>query len=252
MDSNKHEQIDYETHLFFKRFFVQFKEFKTNLVKEVIDDLETIPDITTLDYLEKWLEIYEIAYLNFTNTLEESDANYMEDYFVMGMVYGESVIYPTKRKIEYIKKLIKAIPESEGRLTKDELIDRFNELNFQQTKEPNPVQGTPNFTNNFDNIKPTEIYKHFKAGLVEKGYLSEQELNEYLKAAFEFKTKPETLFKIKDAPKKAAIEAVFYEYYKNVAGKIHGKQNQYAALLGDYFEGYKTTTVSSNFSKSVY
>ena len=42
------------------------------------------------------------------------------------------------------------------------------------------------------------------------------------------------------------------KYYKNVAGKIHGKQNQYAALLGDYFEGYKTTTVSSNFSKSVY
>jgi hypothetical protein len=115
-----------------------------------------------------------------------------------------------------------------------------------------PETETPTFTNNFDNIKPTEIYKHFKAGLVEKGYLTEQELNEYLKAAFELKTIPETLFKIKDAPNKAAIEAVFYKYYKNVAGKIHGKQNQYAALLGDYFEGYKTTTVSSNFSKSVY
>jgi hypothetical protein len=111
---------------------------------------------------------------------------------------------------------------------------------------------TPTFKNNFDYIKPTEIYKHFKAGLVEKGYLTIQELNEYLKAAFELKTIPETLFKIKDAPNKAAIEAVFYRYYKNVAGKIHGKQNQYAALLGNYFEGYKTTTVSSNFSKSVY
>lgn len=111
---------------------------------------------------------------------------------------------------------------------------------------------TPTFINNFDKITPTEIYKHFKAGLVEKGYLTEQELNEYLKAAFEMKTIPETLFKIKDAPNKAAIGAVFYKYYKNVAGKIHGKQNQYAALLGDYFEGYKTTTVSSNFSKSVY
>lgn len=121
----------------------------------------------------------------------------------------------------------------------------------QQT-ETKTEQETPIFTNNFDNINPTEIYKHFKAGLVEKGYLTEQELNKYLKAAFELKTIPETLFKIKDAPKKAAIEAVFYKYYKNVAGKIHGKQNQYAALLGDYFEGYKTTTVSSNFSKSVY
>jgi len=121
----------------------------------------------------------------------------------------------------------------------------------QQT-ETKTEQETPTFTNNFDKIKPTEIFKHFKAGLVEKGYLTEQELNEYLKAAFELKTIPETLFKIKDAPNKAAIEAVFYTYYKNVAGKIHGTQNQYAALLGDYFEGYKTTTVSSNFSKSVY
>jgi hypothetical protein len=121
----------------------------------------------------------------------------------------------------------------------------------QQT-EMKSEQGTLTFTNNFDNIKPTEIYKHFEAGLVEKGYLTEQELNEYLKAAFELKTIPETLFKIKDAPNKAAIEAVFYRYYKNVAGKMHGKQKKYAALLGDYFESYKTTTVSSNFSKSVY
>jgi hypothetical protein len=121
-----------------------------------------------------------------------------------------------------------------------------------QQPETETEQGTPTFTNYFDKITPTEIYKHFKAGLVEKGYLTEQELNEYLKAAFELKTKPETLFKIKDAPNKATIEAVYYRYYKNVAGKIHGKQKQYAALLGDYFEGYKTTTVSSNFSKSVY
>lgn len=112
-------------------------------------------------------------------------------------------------------------------------------------------QGTPTFTNNFDNIKPAEIYKHFKAGLVEKGYLTEQELYEYLKAAFELKTIPETRFKIKYA-KKGKIEAVFYNYYRNVAGKIHGDQRKYAALLGDYFDGYKTTTVSSNFSKSVY
>lgn len=132
-----------------------------------------------------------------------------------------------------------------------EYIERTNKI--EKALPPQQTgQETPTFTNNFDKIKPTEIFKHFKAGLVEKGYLTEQELNEYLKAAFELKTIPETLFKIKDAPNKAAIEAVFYTYYKNVAGKIHGRQNQYAALLGDYFEGYKTTTVSSNFSKSVY
>ena len=120
------------------------------------------------------------------------------------------------------------------------------------TQQLGKEQGIPNFVNNFDKVKPSEIYNHFRDGLVEKGYLTEKELNEYLKAAFEFKIIPETLFKIKDAPRKAKIEEVFYRYYKNVAGKIHGTQQQYAALLGDYFEGYKTTTVSSNFSKSVY
>jgi len=121
-----------------------------------------------------------------------------------------------------------------------------------QQNETKGKQETPTFINNFDNIHPAEIYKHFKAGLVDKKYLTEQELIQYLKAAFELKTIPETLFKIKDAPTKATINAVFYTYYKNVTGKVQGKQPQYAALLGNYFEGYRTETVSSNFSKSIY
>jgi hypothetical protein len=143
-------------------------------------------------------------------------------------------------------------------LKHDEVL-RFIEIELEYLEALPPHQTeiqteqvTLTFTNNFDKVTPAEIYEHFKAGLVQKQYLTEQELNEYLKAAFELKKIPETLFKIKDAPKKAAIEAIFYSYYKNVAGKIYGKQKEYAALLGDYFEGYKTTTVSSNFSKSVY
>jgi len=113
-------------------------------------------------------------------------------------------------------------------------------------------QSTQSFTNNFDKLSEVEVYNHFREGLVDSGYLTKQDLDEYLKAAFELKTIPEPLFKIKDAPSKATIEAVFYKFYKNVAGKIHGRKNQYAALLGDYFEGYNTKTVGSNFSKSVY
>lgn len=125
-------------------------------------------------------------------------------------------------------------------------------LQWLEDNDYKPAPRKPTFLNNFDNITPTEIYQHFKAGLVEKGYLTEKELNSYLKAAFELKTIPETLFKIKKPPTKKAIEAVFYKYYTEVAGKNHGKQKEYAALLGNYFEGYKTTTISSNFSKSIY
>jgi len=105
------------------------------------------------------------------------------------------------------------------------------------------------FTNTFDDLSPKEIYSHFKSGLVDKKYLTELELKKYLKAAFELKKAPEQFFKIENSPKKQLIIRVFYNYYKNVAGKPHGKQREYAALLGDYFEGYNTELIKTNFSK---
>ena len=118
-----------------------------------------------------------------------------------------------------------------------------------QQAETETEQGTSPFTNNFDNIKPTEIYRHFKAGLVEKGYLTEQELNDYLKAAFELKTIPETLFRLKHTPTKQKIYTVFYVYYKDISQKKHERQKEYAALLGDYFEGYQTRIIQTNWAR---
>lgn len=129
-----------------------------------------------------------------------------------------------------------------------DIASQLKNITPQQSKVETE-QETPTFINNFNNISTVETYKHFKTGLVEKQYLTEQELNKYLKAAFELETIPETLFKIKDAPNKQKVMKVFYEYYKNIAGKPHGKQNKYAALLGDYFEGYNTLNVSTNFNK---
>jgi hypothetical protein len=194
----------------------------------LIELLKPIVRIRDKDYLYILVEYQNIRGRRYNDFKKDFSIN-QQGSFLDGYFFTASIIWEYKTEIQ--KYLIKVSP---------------------QQPEAETEQETLTFTNTFDNIKPTEIYKHFKAGLVEKGYLTEQELNTYLKAAFELKEIPETLFKIKDAPNKAAIEAVFYRYYKNVAGKIHGKQNQYAALLGDYFEGYKTTTVSSNFSKSVY
>ncbi len=129
-----------------------------------------------------------------------------------------------------------------------DLLERKVSKPNQQT-ETKKEQETPTFTNNFDNIKPNDIYKHFKAGLVETGYLTEQELNEYLKAAFELKTKPETLFKLKHTPTKQKIYTVFYVYYKDISQKKHERQKEYAALLGDFFEGYKTKIIQTNWAR---
>jgi len=130
----------------------------------------------------------------------------------------------------------------------DEITPLLKALPPQQN-ETETEQETPTFTNNFDNIKPTEIYNHFKAGLVEKGYLTEQELNEYLKAAFELQTKPEILFKLKHTPTKQKIYTVFYIYYKDISQKKHERQKEYAALLGDFFEGYKTEIIQTNWAR---
>jgi hypothetical protein len=120
---------------------------------------------------------------------------------------------------------------------------------YDSLPPPPPETNITEIQNNFDNVNINDVYKHFKAGLVDKKYLTEQELIQYLKVAFELKAIPETLFKIKDAPTKRKVMRVFYDYYKNVAAKPHGKQNNYAALLGNYFEGYETENVSSNFNK---
>ena len=93
------------------------------------------------------------------------------------------------------------------------------------------------------------VYKHFKKELVEKNHLTDLELLGYLSIAFDKQAIPEKLFRFKHSPTKQKIMKVFYGYYKDVAGKPHGKQKKYAALLGDYFKGYNTDSVSSNFNK---
>lgn len=176
-----------------------------------------------------------------------------ETFFTQRMgTYKDSYTLAEKLKLEVLRLEKLPINKTDYQILKDRYKSYLEQKQALPTQQAERITKQPNFTNNFDNITTVEIFEHFNAGLVEKQYLTEQELNEFLKAAFELKTIPETLFTIKDAPNKAAIEAVFYKYYKNVAGKVHGKQKQYAALLGNYFEGYKTTTVSTNFSKSVY
>jgi hypothetical protein len=126
----------------------------------------------------------------------------------------------------------------------------------EQTKGTTSVQkieiSLSEIQNNFDNVDISIVYNHFKSGLVDKKYFTEDELMKYLKAAFQIKDVPQTRFKFANAPTKDKIMEVFYRYYRDVAVKPHGKQSMYAALLGDYFEGYNTKTVSTNFSKTVY
>jgi hypothetical protein len=183
----------------------------------------------------------------------------------------EQIEFWYKKKNEYLKSLDFITTNVSGIITSkngteielffDKLVsNKIKELREKQRNTSNDNQNnlteteqeTITFENNFDKVDPILIYKHFKAGLVDKKYLTDIELNEYLKSAFELKNKPKPLFKFNNAPLKREIQAVFYNYFISLAGKPHGKQRIYAALLGDYFIGYNTKNVSTNFNKTVY
>lgn len=119
----------------------------------------------------------------------------------------------------------------------------------QQNQEPETIDFK--FENNFDGTPEKEVYQYFKTQLVDKGLLSIEDLHKYLKLAFEKEKYPEELFLLEYDYRKDAI-SVFFDYYKNEAGKPHGKKEKYVKLLGEYFKGFNTSTLMTNWAKSKY
>lgn|GEM_PF-3553397 len=117
-----------------------------------------------------------------------------------------------------------------------------------ETKSVEPLT-LNDLKNNFDNVEISEVYNHFYNAFVKSRHFTERELLEYVYCAFDKMKVPDTLFILKNTPTKHKVMKVFYSYYKDVAGKPYGKQKRYAALLGEYFNGYTTEAVSTNFNK---
>lgn len=208
-------------------------ELKNLLSKENIntkDALKIIENYKKQYWFFDTVTMFEPVTNKLKQTLKSIDSNISEKEIYIELINYQKHLQ-AKRESIYI-----------------DLINEIQSLPPQQTETKTELK-IPTFTNNFDNIKPTEIYKYFKACLVEKGYLTEQELNEYLKAAFELQTKPEILFKLKYTPTKQKIYSVFYIYYKDISQKKHERQKEYAALLGDFFEGYKTEIIQTNWAR---
>ena len=196
-----------------------------------------------------------------TELLNSEEKKYLPEFELLKIEVEKIIEPPSKiifwqtEKNKYLSKIGNSTFATSGVVSyyipnKELFLDRLISLEIDKLKALSPQQPeTPTFKNNFDNITSVEIYKHFKAGLVDKQYLTEQELNEYLKAAFELKKVPETLFKLKHTPTKQKIYTVFYVYYKDISQKKHERQKDYAALLGDYFEGYKTGIIQTNWAR---
>jgi hypothetical protein len=159
----------------------------------------------------------------------------VKDFYNLSRLFG---------RIDYLKYLHQF--QSYSELKNDPDDQSFNISKIQDGVQQITIG---NVKNNFDNIEILDVYNHFKKGLVDKKHLSENELIEYLKFSFDKMEIPKTLFEVKNVHTKQKIIKVFFHYYKDISGKPHGKQKEYAALLGDYFEGFVTENVRTNFNK---
>lgn len=108
------------------------------------------------------------------------------------------------------------------------------------------------FTNNFDSVDSKTVYNHFYNGLVKSKMLTKIELDTYLTTAFEKTEVPKVLLSVKSNPSKEKVMKVFYTYYTDIAGKPYRESTKYASLLGNYFRNFKTPTITTNWSKTVY
>lgn len=104
------------------------------------------------------------------------------------------------------------------------------------------------FINNFDNVPESKILEYFTEKLVETKYISENDLNLFLKSAFDKMEVPRQKFSFARLNTQKGIIKIFYYYYKTIAGKPHGKQKKYLDLLCNYFNGFENFNIK-NFSK---
>jgi len=204
----------------------------------------------TLRFLEKFNNIH------YSNFIYYSRPNGIRNYIYyyrnhLSIDEIEDYILEQPKDIKFYQQYYKKIVELIINVDFDNINSETSIFSPQQTETKTDLNFI-DFKNNFDNVDSLTVYKHFKIGLVDKQHLTEDELNNYFKVAFELKKRPEMRFLLKNVRKKKAILAVFYEYYKDIAGKPHKKQKEYASLLGEYFTGFKTETLITNFSKSIY
>jgi hypothetical protein len=127
-----------------------------------------------------------------------------------------------------------------------------------QSQQPETEPETPQqldkskpfcFTNNFDHVQKEKVYNYFKTELVDKNFLSLDDLHKYLIIAFQDKTPLAERFIFSGNISIGIIRNIFYRYYTEIAQDKHGLKGKYCQLLGEYFNGFDTAKIKRNFNK---
>jgi hypothetical protein len=135
------------------------------------------------------------------------------------------------------------------KIYKSYLLEKQNQPQKVESIKTDEVKPTFSFTNNFDNIEETKVLEYFFNKLVVPKFIDKSTLHDFLLIAFDKKEIPKKLFSFNKLNTKRQIRKIFYDYYNVIAGKPHGKQTKYVELLANYFEGFDTKSIKTNFNK---
>lgn len=132
---------------------------------------------------------------------------------------------------------------------KSYLLEKQNQPQQVESIKTDEVKQTFSFTNNFDKIEETKVLEYFVNKLVVPKFIDKSTLHDFLLIAFDKKEIPKKLFSFNKLNTKSQITKIFYDYYIDIAGKPHGKQTKYVELLANYFEGFDSKSLKTNFNK---
>jgi hypothetical protein len=138
-------------------------------------------------------------------------------------------------------------------LANHRLFERYFKERVESHKDNNEENGQStiiDFTeNNFNpNLKSVQDVTTFFTKEL-KPFAKETMINEFLYSAFQLCQVPQQKFSFQELNyKKKKIMRVFNKFY-NECGKIQSEAAKYAGILGDYFIGFETENVRTNWTK---
>mgnify|MGYP006076802309 CR=1 FL=1 len=158
----------------------------------------------------------------------------------------------SKQSLFLDRRIQRLIDEIKDEVSPDakKVIDDFTSQETQYPKYCEPKKEIANFQfeNNFNSEDIGKVYQHFKRGLVDKGYCEINDLEKFIKVAFEDE-KP-LVNKVKLIGEyKREIKNLFHSFYKESQYHKGKCASLYGRLLSENFDGYKLNELITNWSK---
>lgn len=201
--------------------------------------------------------VNDIRYIGLTNPLDMIEISnfylhfYKSYYYAMDNFQINLKISPLE---PYLKDIISELKElcSVEQTTKAKLIKDLKADNLKSQLVINNKHDEIekfDFTNNFDKVNKDKVYNYFYSELVEKNYLSKDNLQSFIKFAFDKQVKPKPKFCFERKYLIKNIRNIFYRYFDEINTEKYGVQNEYIKLLTDNFEGFEFEKIKKNFNK---